>query len=157
MDRAAKRIWYGVAFWLLLIFATSSTVIPISPFIQFVQCYIGSEIGKAQFAQFWRANGFFVVKGWHATEYAIVVLLCSKALQTFTKWNYKKCIGATMLFAVLFAASDEWHQTFVPGRDGCIRDVLIDSAGAALAATYLLLKQRRRVRELVEEPVVPYT
>jgi len=30
----------------------------------------------------------------------------------------------------LYAASDEFHQLFVPGRSGEIRDVCIDSVGA---------------------------
>lgn len=35
--------------------------------------------------------------------------------------------------AVLYAISDEWHQTFTEGRHGSPVDVLIDSAGIALA------------------------
>jgi VanZ like family len=36
-----------------------------------------------------------------------------------------------MLIAVLYACSDEWHQTLVPGRAGTVRDVVIDSLGIA--------------------------
>jgi VanZ family protein len=32
--------------------------------------------------------------------------------------------------AVFYAATDEFHQTFVPSREGCVRDVMIDSTGA---------------------------
>ena len=35
-----------------------------------------------------------------------------------------------LIFSIFYAASDEFHQTFVPGRDGNIVDVLIDSSGA---------------------------
>ena len=48
-----------------------------------------------------------------------------------------RCIATAFLLAVLFAASDEWHQTFVSDRDGNARDVLIDAAGAAFAALWL--------------------
>lgn len=34
--------------------------------------------------------------------------------------------------SVMYAVSDEWHQTFVPTRVGTPWDVLIDAAGAAL-------------------------
>jgi VanZ family protein len=34
-----------------------------------------------------------------------------------------------LLIAALYASSDEWHQTFVPGREGTVRDILIDSTG----------------------------
>ena len=45
----------------------------------------------------------------------------------------KKALLGAFLFAVVFAASDEWHQTFVPGRYGKVRDVALDALGAALA------------------------
>ena len=35
--------------------------------------------------------------------------------------------------ASLFGATDEWHQSFVPGRDSDVLDWLADSSGAALA------------------------
>jgi VanZ family protein len=34
-----------------------------------------------------------------------------------------------MLIATLYACSDEWHQTFVPGREGTVHEVVIDSVG----------------------------
>ena len=36
----------------------------------------------------------------------------------------------TELICILYASSDEYHQTFVSGRSAQIRDVLIDAAGA---------------------------
>jgi VanZ family protein len=36
------------------------------------------------------------------------------------------------LITVLYAVSDEYHQTFIFGRQGAARDVLIDSAGVLL-------------------------
>ena len=44
--------------------------------------------------------------------------------------------GWGLVFAVLYAMSDEYHQTFVPGRAGAWTDVLIDGAGAVLALTF---------------------
>jgi VanZ family protein len=38
-----------------------------------------------------------------------------------------------LLMAVLFAASDEFHQSFVEGRTSTLRDVLIDALGSTLA------------------------
>jgi VanZ family protein len=31
---------------------------------------------------------------------------------------------------LIVAASDEWHQTFIPGRTGRVQDVFLDMAGA---------------------------
>ena len=43
--------------------------------------------------------------------------------------DLKKTVILSLLFSVLYASSDEFHQTFV-ARDGNIVDVVIDSSGA---------------------------
>ena len=43
----------------------------------------------------------------------------------------KRAVIAIVLTA-LYASTDEFHQLFVPGRSGQVRDVLIDSCGAAI-------------------------
>jgi len=49
----------------------------------------------------------------------------------------------TILISVLYAASDEIHQMFVPGRGPGIWDVFIDSAGALVGAgLYLTIEKR---------------
>ena len=46
-----------------------------------------------------------------------------------------------LLAAALYAASDEIHQAFVPGRGPAVTDVLLDSAGAlcGILAIWLLV------------------
>ena len=47
-----------------------------------------------------------------------------------------------------FGATDEWHQSFVPGREADLLDWLADTSGAALAiGLYVLV---RPYRELLE-------
>lgn len=62
-----------------------------------------------------------VAKSAHLAEYFILARLLKRA-------------GVSplpaMAFCVLYAASDEWHQSFVPGRHPSAWDVLIDGAGA---------------------------
>ena len=41
-------------------------------------------------------------------------------------------MGYAWIFCILYAMSDEFHQLFVPGRSGEIRDICIDSLGALL-------------------------
>jgi len=50
------------------------------------------------------------------------------------------------LIAVLYAASDELHQSFVQGRHGTAVDVMIDSVGIGLAALAWAITARRRGR-----------
>lgn len=52
---------------------------------------------------------------------------------------------ASMLFCSVYGLSDEWHQSFVPGRTSSGWDWLADSLGAASATLALLtfrLKER---------------
>ena len=40
---------------------------------------------------------------------------------------------------VLFAFSDEWHQSFVATRDSSMRDIAADTAGALLGIGFILV------------------
>jgi VanZ family protein len=40
-----------------------------------------------------------------------------------------------VIFAAFYAAVDEWHQSFVPSRNGTTHDVLIDAIGAVCGAS----------------------
>jgi len=53
-------------------------------------------------------------------------------------------VGPAIAVTVLYAITDEWHQTHVEGRHGTVWDVLIDSAGALVAA-YTLTRWRERL------------
>ena len=56
--------------------------------------------------------------------------------------------GTALLITAAYAASDEIHQLFVPGRAGRVSDCLIDSLGALFGITvYLLLYGRRHHAE----------
>lgn len=72
---------------------------------------------------------FVVKKGGHMLGYAVLALLYRRALG----WDNRKA-GLAWLLAVLYAMTDEWHQTLVPGRHPEWFDVLIfDGGGAAIA------------------------
>lgn len=64
--------------------------------------------------------------------------------------KFRKEMFLPWLIAVLYAASDEIHQLFVPGRSGQLSDVILDSAGAlaGVAAFTVLcwLINRRKAR-----------
>ena len=78
-----------------------------------------------------------VRKAAHMTEFGILSILFYIWLG---KWQFgvrKRGILAIILSA-LYACSDEFHQLFVPGRAGMVRDVLIDSAGAILGILVFL-------------------
>lgn len=64
------------------------------------------------------------------------------------------------MLAVLFAMTDEYHQTFVPGRHGTVFDVLVyDNLGAFLSLwlANVFLKQKQPVTQslVAEEEILP--
>lgn len=65
----------------------------------------------------------------HFLEYALLAFLVCGCLNK-GDWRH---MGAYLLpwgIATVYAASDELHQRFVPGRNGCVSDVCLDSFGA---------------------------
>lgn len=76
-----------------------------------------------------------VRKAAHATEYGILCILLTLTLSGFAAAGKQlplPVFGMAWIIAVLYAASDEFHQLFVFGRSGRLTDVLIDACGAAL-------------------------
>ncbi|HEX2292317.1 MAG TPA: VanZ family protein [Gaiellaceae bacterium] len=69
----------------------------------------------------------------HAAEFAILAILLVRAFGD--PWR-------AGVVAVLYAVVDEIHQSFVPGRQGAVADVLIDSVGV-LAGVLLAVWWRR--------------
>jgi VanZ family protein len=81
-----------------------------------------------------------VKKGGHVLGYGLLALCYWSAM----KWERKRAWLA-FLFAALYALSDEFHQSFVPGRHASWLDALvIDNSGAMLGllATWLVKKKR---------------
>lgn len=92
-----------------------------------------------------RANTPFR-KCMHASEYFVLALLLFNFINTFNIKKYYKYIGS-LIIAFLYACTDEFHQTFVLGRGGQFKDVMIDTSGAILGLIVLaiimcLLKKR---------------
>jgi VanZ family protein len=50
------------------------------------------------------------------------------------------CFALTIVIGTCYGLSDEWHQSFVPGRDATLWDALFDTLGISSAAvTYPLI------------------
>jgi hypothetical protein len=82
---------------------------------------------------------FLVKKGGHAAGYALLALANLRALG----WDKKRWWLAWLL-AVLYSATDEFHQSFVPGRNAALTDVGIDAFGAAAGLLLLKILDLRR-------------
>lgn len=79
---------------------------------------------------------FVLKKTLHAAGYAVLAWLWWRPLRAS---GADAAPAARWAFAatVLYAAADEWHQSFVPGRTARARDVGIDAGGAAVALAWL--------------------
>ena len=71
-----------------------------------------------------------VRKAAHFTEYAVLGVLLALMYRAYGHKG-KRLFLLSAGTGSLYAATDEFHQLFVPGRSGEVRDVMIDTAGAA--------------------------
>ncbi len=145
--RKARHSVAALLIWAFLIFFTSCFVIFTPEFFRFMTRVIPGRAAQGDFVRFWYIGGIFVIKGWHATEYAILDSLLFLWLRT--RMPARRALAVALLLSILFAASDEWHQTFVRGRDGNARDACIDTAGACVATLVYGIKTRRAERSLI--------
>lgn len=83
----------------------------------------------------------------HFVEYFIFMLLVFRSisnppLSLKGLWAYVPAV----IFSVIFAALDEYHQSFVAGRRADVYDLLSDSCGIILGAVLRFLLHKRRQR-----------
>jgi VanZ family protein len=135
--------WLPVVLWMMLIFTASGD----SGSFQRSSRIIGPVL-RWFFPNVSAETEDFVVTGVrkcaHLTEYGILAFLVWRAYRK-PKWKDARPwswadAGVALWAAVFYATTDEFHQTFVPTREGCVRDVMIDSSGAVagLIALWLL-------------------
>lgn len=86
----------------------------------------------------------------HVCEYAILALLLWRALRGGSAMRGKMSIlfGAVLLGCAVFAAGDEFHQSFMKSRTPEVRDVLLDIAGAFLGLLIGVSFAHRRPKKL---------
>ncbi len=143
-----RVIYLLMIVWVGFIFGTSCTVIRPDEFFALIQKYASvDEAAMRQFRIFWGVVWFAVVKGWHFTEFAILLFLLAGVFKLWRGSNSTSTIVIAMFLCIAFAISDEWHQSFIPDRHGTVMDVLIDSLGVCMAGFYLLRRQQRQNKQ----------
>lgn len=78
---------------------------------------------------------FLARKSAHFSIYMILGVLSFLAVISYEKLLFAMRLLLSCGICLLYAASDEIHQLFVPGRSGEVRDVMIDFSGAVLGIT----------------------
>jgi VanZ family protein len=82
--------------------------------------------------------------GGHLIVYFVLMILLVLALRASTKLSNKQAYLVAFLIVAIYGLSDEYHQSFVPGRTPTLMDWLVDLIGAGLALLVLLRWDRRQ-------------
>src|SRR4029077_5846257 len=131
--KAFLRYWLPIIIWLALIFIGSTDLMSaehtsriIGPLLHWLFPTISPfTVLRVQ---------FFMRKLAHVSEYAILAVLLYRAfVHTALKGRRALSAGLVLLLCAAYAATDEFHQSFVPSRTASLRDVMIDICGAMLA------------------------
>lgn len=126
--RQKIKYWFPTIVWALVIFSFSS---------------------KSSFATsvvHWQ--DFIVKKSAHLFVYAVLTVLVYRSLKHTTKLKGVYLFIFTITSIVLYAISDEFHQTFSIGREPTLRDVFIDTMGGLVGLlSFLKLYSRYSARD----------
>lgn len=87
--------------------------------------------------QFGMDYEFVIRKYAHVFEYFCLGLSTFMLLHEIKPDKYLFPMVGTEIICYLYSCTDEFHQTFVPGRSGKIIDTFIDSIGISLAVIVL--------------------
>lgn len=133
--------WALLLAWMALIFRLSATpdlkTVPLAQRFHLLPATIGVELTNLL--------ELLLRKAAHMAAFGVLALLAYHALaRTFPARPRGRLLAAAFGLSLLYAISDEWHQTFVPTRQGSVRDVAIDTAGAVIALLIIRLRTRRR-------------
>ncbi|KRU25381.1 VanZ-like protein [Clostridium sporogenes] len=128
-DMFIKKVKYFMPsiLWMMVIFTFSNQQAETSNKNNF---FVADVLTKGKIDLFKHIDysflNFLIRKAAHITEYFILFMLLYLA---FKKTFYKKPEIKAAIITILYACTDEFHQLFIPGREGKVRDVLIDSIG----------------------------
>lgn len=117
------------------------------PIILMIIIFMLSSRQRISVADSYSVN-FTFFKSLHLIEYATLYILLFRAFYKsfINKLHINYIFGLAITVAILYAISDEFHQTFTPTRQGSPRDVIIDTIGILIAFSYtkMYLKKLKR-------------
>lgn len=150
----AFKHWLPAILWMGVIFLMSTdagSAAHTSKIIEPLVLWIKPDASRDQF----EFVHFIVRKLGHLSEYAVLALLVLRASRrtlqlTPDKWSWRAA-GVALLTAAAYAATDEWHQSFVPGRTAAVSDVLIDSSGALVGLSLVFLWHNLRALSFAQK------
>jgi VanZ family protein len=94
---------------------------------------------------YWEPVHFAIRKTGHFMGYGLFSLVCFRAFRIIQRQPARRLSdrltahGLAIAATFLIASADEFHQTFLPNRNGCFSDVLLDTSGAVALGFLLFL------------------
>lgn len=87
-------------------------------------------------------------KGAHIIEYAVLMFLAVRfVVVILPREIFKKVLLLAAAFSIMYGATDELHQSFVPYRGAMISDVLVDSLGVLFMGAFIWFTAHMRSRK----------
>ena len=148
--RAGTRVlgqWLPVVFWLIVIMLESTDMMSGQHTGSFLLPLLTRIFGRIDPASF-DCLHHLLRKSGHFIGYGILSLLLFRALRSTVTPRLVRVGLLSVALTGVVASLDEWHQTFIPSRTGCVQDVVLDTtAGACVQLVLLgvLYVSRRRV------------
>lgn len=103
---------------------------------RFSEGFISTLLGRlfeTMLPQFGLDYKFVIRKYAHVFEYFCLGVSMYMLLHEIQPKNYLFPAIGTETLCFLYACTDEWHQTFVPGRSGRFVDTFVDAIGISTA------------------------
>jgi VanZ family protein len=143
-NRNFVKYWLPVIFWMCFIFWMSTETFSSQNTFSLVETVLRFLVPKISSQEMGLIHAF-IRKSGHVIEYFILGLLLFRAFRgsSIVSWNWRWSFLAVIV-VVLWAASDEFHQSFVPTRSASAVDVGIDTAGGILSQFVSALWHRYR-------------
>ena len=135
--------WAPVIFWAALIFLFSTERFSGAHTGGIVEALLRQSFPGLPINEVERIHTLIRKLG-HLSEYFIFALLLMRALRAeIDDKSTLQAIFLSILVTILYAASDEFHQSFVPSRSASVTDVMIDAAGGGCGTLLSYLRNRR--------------
>lgn len=132
MNKKKILRWVYVIIWAIIIFTFSNQNGNLSSNNNRFVIDLLKHIGINLDIILGKNSNFIVRKLAHFMEYFVFYYLLYKALEDSKRPNWRTLVSA-LIITFLYASSDEFHQSFIPGRGPSFRDVLIDTSGGVLS------------------------
>jgi VanZ family protein len=134
--------WALVILWMILIFSFSTEPFSSEKSTPFLAALLADLLPHG-LARHMETIVYLIRKLSHWSEYFILGILLIRALKAqIPRQPALRRMLWSILLATLYAVTDEYHQTLVPGRSANLLDVVIDSFGALCGTLWCHLRNR---------------